>query len=363
MTKKTQTLTEIERRFLIKTLNRKKKLGKAQHILQGYFEGRSNFRVRIIDGKEAILTQKTGRGQVRVEHNKDVSIDVGRYLMGVTPYRLRKDRYTCEGWEIDFFKGPLKGLVLAEFEMKSPKQKVRLPEWITDAVEVTDTLTNQHLARIAYDLSEADTRNFDHEKAQKKVPSIVLTGGPCSGKSSLMKFLQKQLKGVVHCVPEVATIVIEQVGAKPPFDDHRAMRVFQRTIHRVQQGFEDVSHRQAIRDGKKAVLLDRGTVDGAAYMKDGTDELANICQTTLDDEYARYDAVICVAVPPRHIYDANKANNPARSETHEEAEVLGEKIRSVWSRHPQFFNIETNQDWDIKCRHVLDVVEQIIDRS
>lgn len=360
MTKKTQTVTEIERRFVVKAMDPKKKLGEPIQILQGYFEGRSNFRVRIINSKEAILTQKTGRGQIRIEKNKTVPIDIGRYLMDVTPYKLRKDRYTCEGWEIDFFKGPLKGLVLAEFEMKSPKQKVRLPSWIFDAVEVTETLTNQHLARIAYDLSEASAEKFDHEKAQKKVSSIVLTGGPCSGKSSLMKFLQKELKDVVHCVPEVATIVIEQVGAKPPFDDHRAMRIFQRTIHRVQQGFEDVSHRQAIRDGKRAILLDRGTVDGAAYMKNSTDELADICQTTLDDEYARYDAVICLAIPPQNIYDANKANNPARSETYDAAKILSDKIHAVWSNHPHFFKIGTNDSWDKKCESVLETVRHII---
>jgi CYTH domain-containing protein/predicted ATPase len=319
----------------------------SRRLEQGYFEG-TDMRVRIVDGKTAELTRKTGRGRIRKERNRKIAADDARFLFDALRYKLTKRRYLKQGWEVDYFEGPLAGLVLAEFETPSPDDEVALPPWIHSAIEVTDSLSNQHLARIAYDLSGEESDRPVREMLPRELPRIVLTGGPCSGKSSVMAALKDEFKDVLHCIPEVATIVIEQVGAKPPFDDTLAMKSFQRTIYRVQLGFEKVSNRQAIRDGRKALLLDRGTIDGAAYMGRGISDLENVCRTSLADEYGRYHGVLCLETPPRKVYEANKANNPARSESYDQAAALGNRIAKVWGQHPNFVLVKNGSSWGAK---------------
>ncbi|HTM67679.1 MAG TPA: AAA family ATPase [Candidatus Binatia bacterium] len=339
---------EFERRFLVIDADHDGiKRSPSKLIEQGYVEG-TDMRVRIVDGETAEFTRKSGKGRARKERNLAVDIEEARFLFDAVRYKLTKRRYLRKGWEIDYFQGPLDGLVLAEFETRSPDDEVTLPSWIRSAIEVTESLSNQHLARMAYDLADAGSDRPVREMLPRELPRIVLTGGPCSGKSSVMAALREEFKDVLHCIPEVATIVIDQVGAKPPVGDTMAMRAFQQTIYRVQLGFEKVSNRQAIRDGRSALLLDRGTVDGAAYMDRGTAELESVCRTTLAEEYARYRGVICLDVPPKAVYEANKANNPARYETYPQAAATGDRLRKVWQGHPRFMRIDNGSSWDDK---------------
>jgi predicted ATPase len=206
------------------------------------------------------------------------------------------------------------------------------------------------LARIAYDLRGETPSGPVRDLIVRDVPKIVLTGGPCSGKSSVMTALRNERSNLLQCVPEVATIIIEQVGIKPPIGDRLGMKTFQRTIYRVQLGFEKGSSQQALRDGRSALLLDRGTVDGAAYMENGLRDMEQIFRTSTQDEYDRYHGVICMDVPPRKIYEANKSNNPARYETYEQAAETGRRIREVWSGHPNFRFISNDGSWEDKLQ-------------
>ncbi len=354
-----EIVDEFERRFIVIAIDPDIQRAPSKLIEQGYFEG-TDMRVRITDDKSAELTRKSGKGRKRKERNRRIDLEDARFLFEALRYRLTKRRYMKAGWEVDYFQGPLAGLVLAEFETKSPDDEVTLPPWIHKAIEVTESLSNQHLARIAYDLAGEDPERPVRDLLPQELPRIVLTGGPCSGKSSVMAALKAEFKDVLHCVPEVATIVIEQVGAKPPVGDTLAMKAFQRTIYRVQLGFEKVSNRQALRDGRKALLLDRGTVDGAAYMDRGTADLENVCRTSLADEYARYRGVICLDVPPEAVYEANKANNPARYETYAQAAATGERLRRVWQGHPDFRFIENGKGWDDKLARARLALERLL---
>lgn len=345
-----ETVNEFERRFLVFAIDPDVQRSPSKLIEQGYVEG-TDMRVRIVDDSYAEYTRKSGKGRARKERNlKDIDLATARFLFDALRYKLTKRRHLKKGWEIDFFQGPLAGLVIAEFETSSPDEEVTLPPWITKAIEVTDSLSNQHLARMAYDLAGIDAGLPVRDLLPKEeLPRIVLTGGPCSGKSSVMEALKKEFRDVLHCIPEVATIVIEHVGAKPPVDDVLAMKTFQRTIYRVQLGFEKVSNKQALRDNRRALLLDRGTVDGAAYMERGIEDLENVCRTTVAEEYARYRGVICLDVPPEDVYEANKDNNPARYETYAQAVATGERLRQVWQGHPNFIRIGNGPGgWDEK---------------
>lgn len=327
---------EIERRFVVRAIDPDFRRAPATRLVQGYFDTSplESLRIRILDDTDAVITRKYGFGLSRDERELSIPLDVARMLLAACGGNvLRKTRYVKDGWEVDEFDAPLAGLILAEYEMCSEDEEVRLPPWISDAIEVTLSLTNEHLARLANDLGSDTPNKPVRDLLPKRIPRVVLTGGPCSGKSTVIRQVREEFGDVIHCVPEVATIVISQVGIVPPLDDRIALRKFQRTIANVQRSFEDVSNEQALRDDKRLVLLDRGIMDSAAYMDGGIPELERVLGTSSTEEYSRYEHVIYLATPPKGVYEANMANNPARSESYEQAQALGIRIWEAWTGH------------------------------
>lgn len=368
-------VAEIEKRFLVLKID-PTKLARSHRweITQGYFELPSlerSFRVRIVEDEDAqpkrraFLTAKQGQGISRDEEEIPIDLRAAQILGENSWHTIQKTRFFCDGWEVDFYKEPLKGLIIAEFEMTSLTQEVVLPSWILEAVEVTDSITNLHLARLATELRHAvpDVLGFPlHEellRTIRRVPRIVLTGGPCSGKSTILEVLRREFGDTIHCVPETATIIISQVGVKPQ-GDALALSRFQDTVFRVQRIFEGTSLQQAVNDGRQALVFDRGSVDNAAYLRGGTLEMAQRFGTTPQAEYARYDLVLCLDVPPERVFEASRVNNPARSETHAEAIALGERIKEVWGKHPNFLVVPNGHNWQEKQETALNAIRNFL---
>ena len=357
-------MDEIERRFLIKKFSTDFPFPldlPRFHIRQGYFElpiVDSSFRVRIIDNREAILCIKDGKGIKRPEiESKIETLDFGKKAFGLCSHRLEKVRHRDGRWEIDFFSRPLDGIVIAEIELKSVDEKFEMPKYIEEAVEVTNSLTSHHLARLASELegSGKSALQFVYAYAFSSIPRIVITGGPCSGKSTIMDSMR--LVDGLHCVPEVATIIIGQLGIKPKKGFNKK---FQRLVHSTQRLFESTSIQYAVIDGKRGILFDRGTVDGAAYCEGGVREFEDTLRTRIDHEYSQYDLVICLDIPPEDIYEAHRINNLARSEDYQLARKLGNRIKEVWQNHPNFVFISNDGCWDEKVRKVKEAIDKVI---
>lgn len=308
------------------------------------------------------LTTKSGSGVTRTFEETAFDATSGRVLIATCPYRLNKRRFHFPGdWKLDVFQGPLTGLVTLEVGLGSPDEEFRLPAWVIEAREVTEHLSNYHLARLGGDLRGLENDRPIHEMLAR-VPRIVVTGGPCSGKSSVMKVLSESpaYRDILHCVPEVATIVIGQVGVRPPVSDEVAFRRFQRLIYMAQTGFEEVSETQALTDKKLAVVTDRGVIDNAAYLKDGLHEMALVCRTNVQYELGRYDMVIHLGVPEKAVYDANKENNPARNESWVEAMELDMKIGEVWGHHPRYYPIHSCSSMDEKIERATRQIDKFL---
>lgn len=359
--------TEIERRFLVLSMQSGINLGQRREIVQGYFEipfPEQSLRIRIINNKRAFVAKKEGFGVSREEKEHPIALGTAKLLLECCTHFIEKTRYHYRGWSIDFFHSPLSGIVVAEKEVKNPNQKVKLPFWIHQAMEITESISNLHLARLATDLRGTNTEPLMavYEILSKKISKIVLTGGSCSGKSTLMKTIRKEMENLVHCVPEVASIVISQVGIKPPVGDPIANRRLQRTIYRVQRIFEATSAEYALNQGKQVLVLDRGTVDNAAYMPGGLKEMENTYQTTRQFEYSQYDLVICLEVPPEDIFEKNRLNNPARSEPYSEVLDRSQQIKEVWKDHPNFHFIPNCKSWEEKENKVLVIIQEFLSK-
>lgn len=365
---------ENERRYLVLATD-KGVLEKSPHwqIKQGYFDlafpPYRSLRIRLIDAKRAILGVKEGNGLSREEDEIEVSLETAQFLLERCSHLIEKTRYRPDAQPesgeltVDVFAGPLQGIVLAEVEITSPEQEVHLPAWIQKTVEVTDSLSNLHLARLATELNKTDDVKPPltiYSLLPKKIPRIVLTGGPCSGKTTVMQILAKELSNIISFVPEVATILIGQLGINPFPKDRLRIHRFNANIYRTQRIFEGTSVQEAQSEGKQALVLDRGTIDIAAYLPGGLEEMEDICQTKRGLEFDQYDLVICLEVPPEYVYEEKRRNNPTRSENYEKAFALGERIKESWEEHPNFHIIPNGKTINAKAEVVRRLIQELI---
>ena len=150
---------EIERKFLLRSLPERAREAKSVEVDQGYLPGtRINERIRRMkssDGARFFRTIKMGSGLERFELEEETSEEFFTTVWPLTRRaRIFKRRYFVpEGevvWEIDeFLDRP--GLWLAEVELESVDQRVKIPEWLEPTIEreVTEEreYTNHALAR------------------------------------------------------------------------------------------------------------------------------------------------------------------------------------------------------------------------
>ena len=115
-----------------------------------------------------------------------------------------------------------------------------------------------------------------------RVHRIVITGGPCAGKTTAMAKLSLRLQNMgfdVFVVPEVATLTITG-GAKPGNYTQRQHRDWEVSVLKIQMAlednFRDIAEKCSLPEGRHAVLLmDRGTMDVLAYV--GKDAFDDVC--------------------------------------------------------------------------------------
>jgi hypothetical protein len=187
----------------------------------------------------------------------------------------------------------------------------------------------------------------------KKNPSskIVLTGGPCAGKSTLAEMLSRAFPNSLMNVPEAASLLFS--GGFPRFTSAESRKATQRAIYGVQTELENSF---AAQFPAFALVLDRGTIDGAAYWPDGPEAFFAAMGTSFEAELGRYDHVIYLESAAKKDYETHRAANPNRNEDWEEARRLDRKTFKLWSRHPSFIMIRNQRSFAHKVSEVLGVV-------
>lgn len=191
------------------------------------------------------------------------------------------------------------------------------------------------------------------------MPKIVITGGPCAGKTTLMGLLAAALVAQgreVVLINECATELLAQ-GITP--DSCGSVLAFQRHVFNLQLQKED--HLASLSDDA-VVLLDRGLMDNAGYLPDDElDMLLTECNMTRDDAYARYDAVVhmVTAAIGAEQYFSHETNEH-RLEGVEEAVRVDQALRAGWSGHPNLQVIENEGTFEEKLHCAVEAVLSVI---
>lgn len=194
-----------------------------------------------------------------------------------------------------------------------------------------------------------------------RLPRYALSGGPKSGKSTILELLREMYPRAIHFVPEMATLLHEQAGirvAAPGTPEHRA---YSHRITMMQIHLEDAADDQARADGKLLVYCDRGIVDNVAYLPGLQEEFERVTGVRVADAHGRYDGAHVLELAPRHVFeDPSRGFNPSRRETYEEAVALDRRTYDVWMPHPGCRRFGNELGWDGKVRGVMSDVERIL---
>lgn len=178
------------------------------------------------------------------------------------------------------------------------------------------------------------------------IPKIVLTGGPCAGKTTAMTYICQRLSELGYypfIVPEAATLLMS--GKATPEGCVTSPQLFQRlvmeTMMQMEAHFEAAAREMT--HLKPVILCDRGIMDNRAYMTET--EFAEVAQSlgldlrTMRDE--RYHGILhlrSAAIGAEEFYTT--ANNAVRKETLEEARALDERTLLSWLGHPHLAVID-----------------------
>jgi predicted ATPase len=180
---------------------------------------------------------------------------------------------------------------------------------------------------------------------------IVLTGGPCAGKTTLANLLGQAFSSQAVVVPEAASLLFS--GGFPRWPEPAASDAIQRAIYHVQCQMETVytAHYPSL-----DLILDRGTIDGASYWSSGVENYFSGVGTTLKAELSRYNHVIYLESAGEQDYPYHKSKNRHRTESWDEAHALDMLARKIWSQHSSFFVIKNNKSFDLKIEEVFEIL-------
>src|SRR5437763_8450406 len=185
---------------------------------------------------------------------------------------------------------------------------------------------------------------------------IVLTGGPGAGKTVISKHIAAAHPQRFVLVPEAATQVYDALQTRWDKLDLEGRREVQRKIYQLQVDQED---RTAAANPEKILLLDRGTIDGAAYWPEGSEDYWRDVGSTLDVELMRYDMVIwmesCAALG---LYDGD-ASNFCRFEDAQGAIESGKLLLRLWGGHPNLKHVGAFTNLGDKIAAVIEALNSL----
>lgn len=192
---------------------------------------------------------------------------------------------------------------------------------------------------------------------------VVLTGGPSSGKTSVINRTVEQFRELgyhVIVVPEAATQLIN-AGIKPFGSDGLPAYDFQKIVLEYQITKERIAETAAevMGSDKTIILCDRGLLDGYAYIE--PQEWDYLLEEMGLDKRAllsSYDAIL-------YLENASKffttENNAARYEADaEEANKKGELVLQSYLSHDNLMVIKPREDMAVKQQEVIRIIQNLL---
>lgn len=197
--------------------------------------------------------------------------------------------------------------------------------------------------------------------------NIVLTGGPCAGKTTTITKVKEDLENLgyhVLLLNECATELING-GIRPFGENSIPVFDFQHEIMNLQlykeKRYLDVVEKLPS-ETKCIILSDRGIMDSKAYLGDELFtkllEKNNLKEEGLGNQYDMVIHMVTVATDIKNKY--NTSTNSARFEDAEEAIDLDKRTSDAWKNHSNLRVIEATEVIDEKIEKVINLIHEFL---
>ena len=199
---------------------------------------------------------------------------------------------------------------------------------------------------------------------KKEITKIVITGGPCAGKTTAMSWIQNHFTDLgyhVIFVPECAT---ELINAGISGITCKDLVSFQSALMTLQLQREKIYERAAktIKKDKVLIVCDRGMMDSKAYLS-GL-EFATVINSLNKNEVElrdNYDAVFHLVTAAKGAEDFyTTENNTARTESIEDAREADNRLINAWAGHPHFRVIDNSSNFEDKIKRLLKEISHFL---
>lgn len=203
---------------------------------------------------------------------------------------------------------------------------------------------------------------MEERQRSRKVWKLVLTGGPCGGKTTgqarLSTFFEN-LGWKVFRVPETANVLLGGGVDFSELSEEAAVRFQEnllKTMIQIENSFFDLAKAS---ERNCLIICDRGAMDASAFIsREQWDKiLANNSFDEVELRDNRYHQVI-------HLVSAAKGaeqfytldQHQTRSEGLEEARVRDTRAAEAWVGHPYVDIIDNSSDFDTKIKNLISLV-------
>ena len=204
----------------------------------------------------------------------------------------------------------------------------------------------------------------------ENIKRIVLTGGPCAGKTTALVRIIEHFSNLgfkVFTVPEVPTMY-SQGGWSYLTPNPKLYYEGELAILQTQLALEDSFMRLAETCTKPSfVVCDRGTLDISAYISpEMWQELCDKCGASTNQLRSRYDAVLHLvsAADGAEQYYTTATNSTRYEQANEEglriARELDKKVIKAWTGHPHLRVINNHDDFDAKLNRVIMEISNVL---
>lgn len=204
-----------------------------------------------------------------------------------------------------------------------------------------------------------------------EIKKIVLTGGPCAGKTTALVRIIEHFSNLgykVFTIPEVPTL-FTQAGMNYLTKNRGFFYEGEKATLEIQMALEDKFMRMAEECTEQPCLIvcDRGTMDISAYMaKDTWADITRAVGTSTPQLRQRYDAVLHLVSAAdgaeQYYTTANNAqrNEPMTEEGLRIARSLDKKVIHAWTGHPHLRVINNHDDFEAKMRRVIKEISSVL---
>lgn len=196
------------------------------------------------------------------------------------------------------------------------------------------------------------------------IKKIVLTGGPCAGKTTALVRVIEHFSSLgfkVFTIPEVPTL-FTQAGMDYLTKNEGFFYEGEKATLEIQLALEDKFRRMAEEIKEPVIIVcDRGVMDISAYMQpEMWDKITKaVGVTTADLRDSRYDAVlhlVSAADGAEQFYTTSTNAQRLEQKTEEGLRVareLDKKVINAWTGHPHLRVINNHEDFNNKLNRVI----------